>query len=165
MRITVRMHNAGCLVGRGEGNFWEQTPSFSVFHSNPFLLQVSAHLLLPLRRSTSFTDFTCFSFMLSLSRWLLHSRYCPNSKSFYRVEDSRWTIAADVWWVDLGWLPAAHQAALITPPPSAGRGGKNMMRRSHESRWGQGDHFTFYHHRQNRLNLRKWFYWQLIVAE
>jgi len=37
-------------------------------------------------------------------------------------------LAFTLWWVDLGWMPGAHQAALSLPF-SAGRGEENKMER------------------------------------
>ena len=58
-----------------------------------------------------------------------------------------------VWWVDLGWLPGAHPAAVSLPLLSR-TGGENMMK----SLWVEirtGRTLTNYHHAQNRLNLGK----------
>jgi len=44
-----------------------------------------------------------------------------------------------LWWAYLGWLPGPHPAALSLPPSSARQGEKTRLKKSHESRYGQGD--------------------------
>jgi len=59
-----------------------------------------------------------------------------------------------LWRVDLGWVPGAHQATLITPPPQLDRGSKNKTKGS----WVKirtGTSLNNYCHGQNRLELGK----------
>lgn len=64
---------------------------------------------------------------------------CFGNFAMQRCCHSHIVCAMLLWWAYLGWLPGPHPAALSLPPSSARQGEKTRLKKSHESRHGQGD--------------------------
>lgn len=66
-------------------------------------------------------------------------------------------------WVDLDWLPCAHQAALSLH--LFNKMGRKYNEKNHGSRGRSGGSFSSYHHGKKWLDLRKIIYCQLITEK